>query len=431
MQEHPNFRPRSTLRDLAPMGVDTPHVESMESYLWRLASAHDVSIRAVKTLVLKGSDPTVCMNRVATADTPCASNELIARRLPRLTLQPDSGRLGFGKLYETLVANRVLRAQWAWCPQCVGEMRQATLYWPLAWSLRAYSYCDRHVQPMRVNCPACDREITRSQEWHPAKSACPHCGGDANGDDQARRMANPGRREYAQAAVSACLGHFCAMASRIDRASLGDCVSGLRRAVSYAMELGTAETQEELGSLLGLTPLTFQRLIGHSGPRLSLCALARLSALTGFSMAGILHEPLWENTGIRVRPEDLRTVPLLHHRQPRNIKQLQDGARKALEDEGPHTLWKVAADLGVSVPRMHESIGKELLTELRSLTKERRALVAKQSFDELVRQVVEVCKRLRSEGRKFSCRRVCREMGRKWGSERFARAYARALEFNP
>jgi len=46
----PAYSPHSRLYALEPLGVDTSHVESLTSYMARLAAAHSVSLR---TLVIQ------------------------------------------------------------------------------------------------------------------------------------------------------------------------------------------------------------------------------------------------------------------------------------------------------------------------------------------------------------------------------------------
>lgn len=158
----------SKLYALAPLGMGTLHVESLTSYMARLAEAHSVSLR---TLVIQELLPLLKRDYLfnpsgntlgsfwkeaarALNGTGVLAQEW-AQTLERLTLRTDVQFLTLLPWAAVLTQQRLLRLTRAWCPDCFMEW-QATgqpIYEPLLWNVKAVSVCLRHRRILLEQCP--------------------------------------------------------------------------------------------------------------------------------------------------------------------------------------------------------------------------------------------------------------------------------------
>ena len=161
--DEPRLPARSRLYSLAPEGVGTPRIESLTSYLTRLAAAHGWPTRilmereigprlgwtsSLTTLLKNGA---YCLNGSGeAADKGVAVLEQLTRQsdLLRLTLLP----------WRAVFARRaLLRVTRAWCPRCYEQWRaQGTpIYEPLIWAVAAVTVCASHRRRLATRCPHC------------------------------------------------------------------------------------------------------------------------------------------------------------------------------------------------------------------------------------------------------------------------------------
>ncbi|PJL14615.1 hypothetical protein B9Y66_06305 [Stenotrophomonas maltophilia] len=146
------------LLSVSPVGVGTEEVESLNSLLFRLATANGLSIGQLLTLArrVRPHENTAHHNNPdqrpfdvrAQID---AVEELSGNSdLTRLTYSPASGLSGPG----SQGASRAVRA---WCEQCFAEDRsvERPMHDRLTWSSRFMMRCPFHRILLRRNCPRC------------------------------------------------------------------------------------------------------------------------------------------------------------------------------------------------------------------------------------------------------------------------------------
>jgi len=164
----PAYSPHSRLYALEPLGVDTSHVESLTSYMARLAAAHSVSLR---TLVIQELLPLLKRDYLSNPFGNCLDSFWIeaaralngtgilardwAQALERLNLRTDLRFLTLLPWTAVLTQQRLMRFTRAWCPDCFIEWQAAgqPIYEPLLWSVNAVSLCVRHQQTLLERCP--------------------------------------------------------------------------------------------------------------------------------------------------------------------------------------------------------------------------------------------------------------------------------------
>jgi TniQ len=141
-------------------------VESLTSYLTRLAEAHSVFPRV---LVAKEITPVVDPHLAGRATyrstgfwkqspvlngvTSLAAGMIQA--LQQLTQRNDLRFLTMLPWKEVLADTRLVRRTRAWCPMCYEEWRVShqEVYDPLLWALQDITYCSRHGVQLQQHCP--------------------------------------------------------------------------------------------------------------------------------------------------------------------------------------------------------------------------------------------------------------------------------------
>jgi hypothetical protein len=164
--------PRSRLYSLAPLGLATPLVESLTSYLHRLAWSYRVSVRALvaQEVLPHLRDPSYVRASPAQLSgfARCRASSLNgtgataadwARTLEQLTARTDLRHLTVRPWAEGVPAWGLLRPVPAWCPACYHDWqgRGQPAYQPLLWMLQEVTICPTHQTRLRAACPACGR----------------------------------------------------------------------------------------------------------------------------------------------------------------------------------------------------------------------------------------------------------------------------------
>lgn len=185
----PPIPPRSHLFRLEPIGIGTPYVESLTSYVTRLAEAHCVSLKAMvmwEIFPSQGQDFTKLdqcryLSRLLREDGPSLNSiGSITRQwvemLQSLTLYDGLRFLTMLTWSEVTAVRKLVRQRKAWCPGCYDEWQQAhqVLYEPLLWALQSVQICPHHRQQLVTMCLHCQATLPFfSQVAHPGY--CTHC----------------------------------------------------------------------------------------------------------------------------------------------------------------------------------------------------------------------------------------------------------------
>jgi transcriptional regulator with XRE-family HTH domain len=189
----PEFPPRSRLYALEPIGSGTALVESLTSYITRLADAHSVSVGDLVRGELSVSSPYsplpfVYSQQQGIVSTRGFQNATYAINglnesskkwvdaLERGTLRTNLRRLTLLPLQEVFAPRAALRETRAWCPACY-EQRQrsgAVVYEPLLWTIRWVTVCPCHRQPLLEICPYCHRQL-KILTMHSRSGCCSRC----------------------------------------------------------------------------------------------------------------------------------------------------------------------------------------------------------------------------------------------------------------
>lgn len=183
--EKPKFPARSRLYSLEPVGIGTPHVESLTSYISRLAEAHCFYPSSLVTNIISSELKQTFIKN-------CSSRNLgtlfkksrfinghgkiaqeINQSLKKLTLQQNLDCLTILRYSQVLSPRKLFKEKKSWCPACYKEWRVSkdTIYEPLLWTIIGVEICPIHYQPLHNICPHCHQ----SSPWLSPKSRVGYC----------------------------------------------------------------------------------------------------------------------------------------------------------------------------------------------------------------------------------------------------------------
>jgi hypothetical protein len=182
--------PRSRLYCLKPIEIGSSKVESLTSYIMRLADAHSITpymlihkeivpllnrsyLNRNGILVGPFGSASAALNGIS----PTAS--LLVQVLEQLTRRTDLRFLTMLTFAEVLSQRYLVRRTQAWCPRCYEEWRTAgeVLYTPLLWIFELIKCCPWHRMPLQLHCLNSDCARTISPfNLCGQLGYCPHCG---------------------------------------------------------------------------------------------------------------------------------------------------------------------------------------------------------------------------------------------------------------
>jgi hypothetical protein len=184
----PIFGPRTHLYSLEPIGLGSAFVESLTSYIARLAEAHAVSPGILVTKELwprvsrtqgngeSGESVSPSYTFLYDAYVLNGMGRCTARWIP--VLEALTGQRNLHLLtvltWRRLLSSQgaLLRDRQAWCPNCYADWRTSehVVYEPLLWALRPVCVCPRHGVRLLEVCPHCRRDspilTARSRRGH-------------------------------------------------------------------------------------------------------------------------------------------------------------------------------------------------------------------------------------------------------------------------
>ncbi|MDR0534670.1 MAG: TniQ family protein [Verrucomicrobiales bacterium] len=163
--------PRTRLFHLPPYGAGSPQVESLNSWLIRLARAHRISTRILLLQILPERELKITPDRRMRLRTNILANPL--RILPWLAKAAHCDNLKLLTLDRWFFAVSrlcLIRKRRAWCPDCLREAP----YERLAWTLNLATCCPRHRIRLASQCPRCTRRFP-ALRLGTCIDRCPYC----------------------------------------------------------------------------------------------------------------------------------------------------------------------------------------------------------------------------------------------------------------
>lgn len=179
--------PRSTLHALKPIGPDTPNVESMTSYLCRLAHSHSMAAQNLVKWAFEHFGEKVSakylwhQRNFSGFSVEC---ERWAVWLADLTGVGDLDRLTLLPWRHLVGAPGLVPRSDRWCPCCFAEdkAKGREPYLRLAWELAPVMVCHRHQVGLISACPHCKEGNVRNRSAIVVPGYCTACGGFLGGE---------------------------------------------------------------------------------------------------------------------------------------------------------------------------------------------------------------------------------------------------------
>ncbi|EMS70529.1 TniQ family protein [Ruminiclostridium cellobioparum] len=156
----------SHLYNLKPIGIGTPYVESLTSYIKRLAEAHSVSVGTLirKELIPDMGRDYLMITHFARGNAMKINamqsdvSDCIVRILGKKTCNYSLRHLTMSAWKECFESRSTFRKNNAWCPFCFEESLKSNepLYEQLIWTFRDVDICGKHQTPLIQRCPYCN-----------------------------------------------------------------------------------------------------------------------------------------------------------------------------------------------------------------------------------------------------------------------------------
>lgn len=178
VNQEPSFSP-SVLYHLEPLGVGTPFVESLTSFLKRLAHIHHLTVADLVAFCSKQTSEKAMpstIHKLFWIDSITQSGRLWFRLLSRLTCRHEVVYLTMAHWERLLNPYRLLRERQAWCPLCYATWlnKDEPVYEPLLWRLQQVDTCLIHQCKLVHTCPACGQQFP-TITYNGAVAFCPKC----------------------------------------------------------------------------------------------------------------------------------------------------------------------------------------------------------------------------------------------------------------
>ena len=180
---------RSRLYHLPPVGIGTPLVESLTSYIARLAESHSVLPSVLiskeitpylKKVFAKGLSSRRLRALFDRARALNGTGEIaidFVQALETLTLRSDLRFLTLLSCASILPPRGLFRSYKAWCPVCYQkwDLFRQVVYEPLLWAIETVKVCPQHQKPLYLYCPHCHKQPPLL-EWQSRSGYCSICG---------------------------------------------------------------------------------------------------------------------------------------------------------------------------------------------------------------------------------------------------------------
>lgn len=196
-----NLHTRSILYNIEPIGLGTGQVESLSSYLIRVAYEHNITVGHLfnkmvfphmnKNYLERSSN--YGGNRFyegAKTINGYMENAIeVVGILEKLTSRNDLSNLTLLKLKEFISLRNLLKDSLAWCPDCIRNWKndKKVIYYPLIWLVKPVKICKEHNRFLIDRCHVCKRnvDILRRQM---IPGYCPNCCSILSKGDETNRV---------------------------------------------------------------------------------------------------------------------------------------------------------------------------------------------------------------------------------------------------
>ena len=401
--ESPVHLPHSRLYHLDPIGVGSPLVESLTSYVARLSGMHSVSPSALvrkqilpflnrPSLTKDGSPVSTFLGQQSVAlNSLTATASAFVQAVEQLTLRRDLSLLTMLPYKDVLSGVTLLRRTKAWCSCCYEQRREAkqAIYEPLLWMLSVVTLCPQHAQPLEMRCP--NPECARQQLPLTARCQPGYCTwcGQWLGSRKKRnhlKLTDEERTEQLQNAemVGALLAATCNISVKYLKETFALTIS------ACVDKVATGNITVFANLLQVRTSTVWQWQHGQDIPQLEM--LVKVAAFLDISLVDLLMGQMKASTLSPAMRQDGDVPPDRSRKQRRWKRGTRKRLREALEavmqtpEDPPSSMPEVASRLGYD----YRQLRKEFPDLCQSISSQYASYRAKQRVERQQRLCEEV-----------------------------------------
>lgn len=341
-----------TLFPLQPLGLGSSHVESLASYVCRLAEAHSVGLATLCRHVVvpeiaiddhgKGLRYLSSSGHLVNGVGKVARDWL--RSLSRLTGTESLRAMNLLPLEQVATPRLLLRKTSAWCPLCLEE-RLAGPEGPfesLAWSVLVVKYCPAHEVRLSETCPHCGSKVPLFAAIRRA-GCCPGCrrwlGGKYEPLEQTTKE-DPDVQIRMAEIVGVLLTALPFLEGKITPLSISE---GVRKTIAVATDGNLSIFAKMIGKRKGAVSAWRSGAVSPSFQE-----IVRIAFSTGISAVDILTGGVSNELRGPLRPIDQipETITPRNSYRGRTIV-LEKELRSALDQESSQSVASVCRKVGV------------------------------------------------------------------------------------
>jgi DNA-binding Xre family transcriptional regulator len=356
--ESPSLPARSRFFKLEPIGIGTTRVESLTSYIARLAAEHCVSPRKLLSVEILASEGKATRHYKASPHFSATRingmgslTDITATALEQFTLREDLRYLTLLTWSGVLSYQLLLRKQRAWCASCYEERLGAreSLYELLIWSFDAITICTKHRERLLDRCLCCASQLPfLATDYRPGYcSKCQEWLGSSNTVTFKKTKVPITAAEISQQLqIQHCVGELIANANSVAAPPSSQVlVSNLVKLI----EKNADGSINRFSNIVGIWSGTIRRLLVEEtmltlGNLCQLCSRLDISPLD--LLAGQYNEEDTKRRNV-IFKED---VPLLRVTVP--WSELEHELRATLQEEPPPSMEEVARRMGYYPPKV-------------------------------------------------------------------------------
>lgn len=163
---------RSILYNLKPIGVGTKYVESLTSYIMRIAYEHNITIGClIKKLIAPQVNKEYLLRSITyggnrfydgakTINGYMENAEDLVKVVETLTSRSDLFGLTLNNLKDFIPLRNLLKEKLSWCPECVKIWQSNSIvYYPLIWHMKTVKVCIEHNCYLIEECQVCHKKV--------------------------------------------------------------------------------------------------------------------------------------------------------------------------------------------------------------------------------------------------------------------------------
>jgi transcriptional regulator with XRE-family HTH domain len=363
--ESPSLPARSRLFRLEPIGIGTAEVESLTSYIARLAEAHCASPRqllceeilapAGKHTAHYSASPLFSGEYINSMG--CLA-ELTATTLEHLTIQRGLHVMTMLPWRNILSQQQLIKAKKAWCATCYQERARAggTMYDSLIWMLKSVLTCQKHREQLSHVCPHCSRHLPLlSRFYRPGHcSRCQRWLGVTNNSKAKRSDGRPAPTEGLKQRLSFVdiIGELLSVSPSFTSTLT---IENFRANLSQYIKDNACGSINLFSDYVQIWSGTIRRLT-KGEIKLSLEVLCRLCFKLGISPFSLFSEPPKQ---IAIdQPSNIYRPKAIHLKAIVPWNNVKDYLQAALKETPPPSLEAVGRRIGYYPPRLKNHFPK-------------------------------------------------------------------------